>query len=70
MDATLDALLKNAPAGSEPMVTAFKTAMTTSQNAIDMAKSSALKAVEMADQQARQLMDNAMSVVKTTSRRK
>lgn len=70
MGATLEALLKNAPAGSEPMVTAFKTAVTSSQNAIDMAKSSAMKAVEMADHQTRQLMENAMSVVKTTSRRK
>jgi hypothetical protein len=52
------------------MVTAFKTAVTSSQNAIDMAKSSAMKAVEMADHQTRQLMENAMNVVKTTSRRK
>ena len=70
IDATLDAMLQNAPAGSEPMVTAFKTAVTTGQNAIQTAKSSAKKAAEMADQQARQLIDNTMGMVKTTSRRK
>lgn len=69
-EATLEALMKNAPAGTESMVAAYKTAMTTSQNAIAVAKSSAMKAVEMADKQARQLTDNAMSVVKTSSRRK
>jgi Zn-dependent protease with chaperone function len=70
MEATIEALLKNAPAGSEPMVAAYKTALTTSQNAIAMAKSSAMKAVEMADKQTKQLTDNALSVVKTHSRLK
>ena len=70
MEATIEALLKNAPAGSEPMVAAYKTALTASQNAIAMAKSSAMKAAEMADKQAKQLTDNALSVVKTHSRLK
>jgi len=70
LDAAVDALSKNAPAGSESLVTAYKTALSASQNAIAMAKSSALKAVEMADKQATQLADTAMSVVKTTPRKK
>jgi hypothetical protein len=35
-----------------------------------MAKSSALKAVEMADKQTTQLVDNALGAVKTPSRKK
>lgn len=70
LDAAVDALAKNAPAGSEPLVTAYKTAVSASQNAIAVAKSSALKAVEMADKQTTQLVDNALGAVKTTSRKK
>lgn len=70
IDAAVDALAKNAPAGSEPIVTAYKTALSSSQSAIAMAKSSAMKAVEMADKQASQLVENALGAVKTTSRKK
>lgn len=70
LDAAVEALSKNAPAGSESLVTAYKTALSASQNAIAMAKSSALKAVEMADKQTSQLVENALGAVKTTSRKK
>ena len=68
MEATIEDLLKSAPAGSEPIVAAYQSAWKATQNAIAVAKSSTLKAVELADKQTRQLTDNAMSVVKTHSR--
>jgi phasin family protein len=70
LDAAVDVLSKNAPAGSEPLVSAYKTAVSAGQNAIAVAKSSALKAVEMADKQTHQLVENALSAVKTPSRKK
>ena len=44
----LDNLTKNAPAGSETAVAAFKNALTASQNAIETAQAQAKKAVETA----------------------
>lgn len=70
IEAAVEAMAKSAPAGSEPLVAAYKTALSASQNAIAVAKSSAQKAVEMADKQTTQLVDNALGTVKTASRRK
>lgn len=70
IDAAVEAMAKNAPAGSEPLVTAYKTALSASQNAIALAKSSAMKAAEMADKQTSQLVENTLGAVKTTSRKK
>lgn len=70
VDAAVEAISKNAPAGSEQIITAYKTAVSSSQNAIAMAKSSATKAVEMADKQASQLVENVLGAVKTTSSKK
>jgi phasin family protein len=70
LDAAVEALTKNAPAGSETLVAAYKTALSASQNAMAAAKSSASKAVEMADKQANQLVDNALSAVKAAPRKK
>jgi phasin family protein len=44
----VDKLAKSAPAGSEPVVAAFKSALATSQNAVETAKTTAKKAVEVA----------------------
>jgi len=66
----VESMAKNAPAGSEPIVAAFKSALSAGQNAIDTAKSSAKKAVEMAEKQATAVTDTAMNAVKTPSRKK
>ena len=63
-------MAKNAPAGSESLVAMFTTAVTTGQNAIETAKTSAKKAVEMAEKQTNSMVDSALSSVKTTSRKK
>ena len=44
----LESLAKNAPAGTESAVAAFKTALIAGQNAVESAQSSAKKAVEVA----------------------
>ena len=66
----LDNMAKNAPAGTESVVAVVKSAVTASQNALDSAKASAKKAVEMAEKQAAVVTDNALNAVKTTSRKK
>lgn len=66
----LDNLAKNAPAGTESVVAVVKSAVAASQNALDTAKASAKKAVEIAEKQAAAVTDNALSAVKTTSRKK
>jgi phasin family protein len=65
-------LAKNAPAGSETIVAAFKSAVSAGQNAIDSAKTSAKKAMEVAEKQATDMTDSALNSVKTatTSRKK
>ena len=47
-DGVLENLTKNAPAGSETAVAAFKNALTAGQNAIETAQAQAKKAVETA----------------------
>jgi phasin family protein len=66
----VDSMAKNAPAGSETLVSVIKTAVTASQNAIDTAKSSAKKAMDVAQQQATVMTDTAFKTVKTPARKK
>lgn len=70
MTSALDEMAKNAPAGSETVVAALKSAVTAGQQAIDSAKSTAKKAVEMAEKQAASVADTALNAVKTPSRKK
>lgn len=70
MLASMDELVKNAPAGSESLVAIFKSSVTAGQNAIDTAKQSAKKAVEQAEQQVAAVTDTALQNVKTTTRKK
>jgi phasin family protein len=55
-------LAKNAPAGTESAVAAFKTAISASQSAIESAKSSAKKAAEMAEANVTSLTNQAVKV--------
>ncbi|WP_342620950.1 TIGR01841 family phasin [Rhodoferax sp. GW822-FHT02A01] len=68
--AALDNLAKNAPAGTESVVAVVKSAVAASQNALDTAKASAKKAVEVAEKQANAVTDNVLNAVKTNSRKK
>jgi len=70
--AAVENLAKNAPAGSETIVAAFKSAVSAGQNAIDSAKTSAKKAMDVVEKQATDLTDSALNSVKTatTSRKK
>ena len=70
MTTALEEMAKNAPAGSESVVAALKSAVTASQQAMDTAKSTAKKAVEMAEKQAASVADTALNAVKTPSRKK
>jgi phasin family protein len=70
MMVSMDEMAKNAPAGSESLVTIFKSSMAAGQNAIDTAKQSAKKAMQQAEQQAAAVTDTALQSVKTTSRKK
>jgi len=70
LSASMEEMAKNAPAGTESMVAVVKQAVAASQNALDSAKASAKKAVEAAEKQVNAVADNAMSAVKTTSRKK
>jgi phasin family protein len=67
---TLDTMAKNAPAGSESIVAAVKSAVTASQHAIETAKSTAKKAVEIAEKQAASVTETALSTVKAPARKK
>ncbi|NVO08019.1 MAG: TIGR01841 family phasin [Rhodoferax sp.] len=66
----LDEMAKNAPAGTESVVAVVKSAVAASQNAVETAKASAKKAVEAAEKQVKAVTDNALSAVKTNSRKK
>ena len=58
----VDGLVKNAPAGSEAAVAAFKNAVTTSQNAMESAQVSMKKATEMAQTSFATVSKQAMDV--------
>jgi phasin family protein len=70
MMASVDEMAKSAPAGSESLVTMFKSSVAAGQNAIDTAKQSAKKAMQQAEQQAAAVTDTALQSVKTTTRKK
>jgi phasin family protein len=63
-------ITKNAPAGSETVVAMFTQAVTAGQTAIDTAKSSAKKAVEMVEKQTNTAVDSALGAVKAPARKK
>jgi phasin family protein len=67
---TLDTMAKNAPAGSESVVAAVKSALTAGQHAIETAKSTAKKAVEIAEKQAASVTETALNTVKSPARKK
>lgn len=66
----LETMAKNAPAGTESMVAVVKSAVAATQNAMDSAKVSVQKAVEMAEKQANSATESALNSVKTNSRKK
>ena len=66
----LETLAKNAPAGSESVVAVIKSAVAAGQNAVETAKTSAKKAVDLVEKQAASVTDTALNAVKTTSRKK
>lgn len=56
-------LSKNAPAGTESAVAAFKNALTTSQNALDAAQKTAKKAIAVAETNFTEATDQAVKAV-------
>jgi phasin family protein len=60
----VDQLVKNAPAGTESAVAAFKSALTAGQNAVETAKTSAKKAVEVAQTNFNTAATQAVDAVK------
>ena len=64
--ASIEAAMKNAPAGSESAVAAFKNAMTTGQTAMETAQAQAKQAVEAAGKSFATAADMAMKSTKTS----
>lgn len=60
----VDNFAKNAPAGSEPALAAFKSAMTAGQSVIDSAKSSAKKVAELAESNMKAVTQKTASAAK------
>lgn len=67
---SVESMAQNAPAGTEPLVSLFKSSVAAGQSAINTAKQSAKKAVEQAEKQAASITDTALQSVKTTTRKK
>jgi phasin family protein len=63
-------LAKNAPAGTESAVAAFKNALSASQQAIDSAKGSAKKAAEMAEANFTSLTNQAVKVATSAAKKR
>ena len=63
-------LAKNAPAGTESAVAAFKNALSASQQAIDSAKGSAKKAAEMAEANFTSLTNQAVKVASSAAKKR
>lgn len=63
-------ITKNAPAGSETVVAMFTQVVNAGQTAVETAKTSAKKAVELAEKQANAAVDSALGAVKAPSRKK
>lgn len=68
--ASIEAAMKNAPAGSEGAVAAFKNAMATSQAAMDTAQSQAKQAMETAGKHFATATDMAVKASKTAGKSK
>jgi phasin family protein len=66
----VDNVVKNAPAGTEPAVALFKTAFTSSQNAIETAQASAKKALELAESNVTAATNQAVKAVTSASKKK
>ena len=64
----VDGMVKNAPAGSEAAVAAFKSAVTASQNAMETAQASMKKANEMAQTSFASASKQAMDVAKKAAK--
>lgn len=60
---TVDSIVKNAPAGTEAAMAAFKSAMNTSQTVIESAQSSAKKAVETVETNLTEVANQAVNAV-------
>lgn len=63
-------LAKNAPAGSETFMAAFKSALQTSQNVIESAQTSAKKSVEMAESSFATLANQAASATSAATKKR
>jgi phasin family protein len=68
--ASIEAAMKNAPAGSEGAVSAFKNAMSTGQAALATAQSQAKQVVEAAGKQFASATDMAVKAAKTVGKAK
>ena len=68
--ASIEAAMKNAPAGSEGAVSAFKNALSTGQAALATAQSQAKQAVEAAGKQFASASDMAVKAVKSAGKTK
>ena len=64
----LESLAKNAPAGTESAVAAFKSAMTAGQNAVESAQTSAKKAVEVAQSNFKAAATQTVDAVKKATK--
>jgi len=67
---SVEALTKNAPAGSESIVLLFNSSLTAGQSAINTARQSAKRVVDQAEQQAQAVTETALQAVRTTSHKK
>jgi G:T/U-mismatch repair DNA glycosylase len=68
--ASIEAAMKNAPAGSENAVAAFKNAMTTGQAALATAQAQAKQAVDVAGKNFAAVSDMAVKSAKTAAKAK
>lgn len=66
----VDNMTKNAPAGTEAAVAAFKSAVSASQNAIETAQGTAKKAVELAESNFTAVTKQAVSAATTSSKKR
>ncbi len=65
-----DNMSKNAPAGSESAVAAFKTAVSAGTNALESVQKAVKQATDMVDSNVKTMSANAMNVGKTTAKKK
>jgi hypothetical protein len=65
----MDGLVKNAPAGTESAVAVLKSALTSSQNAIDSAQKAARKALALAESNVSAATEKALSAAAAVSKK-